>query len=400
GPTLGNYSTIPPGLWNWSLAGDFDFLGEDGALVPVDVTFGLRMFITSVYLVVCAGGILGNGLVMYLIWSQKGKPTQIINIFVFALAVADLQFSLTLPFWATEMALDFRWPFGLAMCKAVPSLTVLSIYANVFLLTTMSVTRYWSVASAFKNRSRMSPCAARWITVALWALALVATVPTLMYTSVVDVASVELCLFRFSTSYHLGIYHLQRVVVTFVIPLVVILTSYILLLRLLRAHQVNHNHLRRQKQVSTTVRLVVSCFFVCWFPNHVVTVWGVLVKFGAVSMGSTFYFLHTYAFPLTTCLAHANSCLNPVLYCLMRHEFRETMKQTFWRLSSATSSFHYISFRKSPEEGTLGVLPQNTASPLSVEKEASTSSAILEPGAKDPKPDTEIELIPGAEMPM
>ncbi|XP_042300424.1 relaxin-3 receptor 2-like, partial [Sceloporus undulatus] len=230
-----NNHTIPdPRLWNRSSQEGFGFAGDGDPFVPSDVSFGLRMVITVVYLLVCAMGLLGNGLVMYLIRTHKIRPTPAINVFVFGLAAADFQFSLTLPFWATETALDFSWTFGPAMCKVIPSLTVLCVYANVFLLTVMSVTRYWSVASAIKDSSRMTARGATWITLALWVLAVGAAVPTAIYTTVVDVAGVELCLFKFPTPSLLGVYQLQRVVFTFVVPLAIILTSYLLLLRFLR----------------------------------------------------------------------------------------------------------------------------------------------------------------------
>nr|XP_028565759.1 relaxin-3 receptor 2-like [Podarcis muralis] len=399
-----NSSLADPRIGNWSLTGGFDLVGDGSALTSSpDISFGLQMFIAFIYSVVCSVGLLGNGLVMYLIWTYKGRPTPVINIFVFGLAVADFQLSLTLPFWATEIALDYKWPFGQAMCKAVPSLTTLSVHANVFLLTAMSVTRYWSVASALKDGSRMTPRVAQCITVALWALALVATVPVPIYTKVVEYGGMKLCFYKFPTTRLLGIYHLQKVVFTFVVPLVVILTSYLLLLKLLKAHQVQGSNPNRQNQVATTVQLVVGCFFVCWLPKQAITLWGALVQFEVVSRGDAFYFLHNYIFPLATCLAHSSSCLNPVLYCLMRQEFREATKEIFQRLSSAASSYQYFSSRKTWEDGVLVALPRSPSrNPSKIshseEKEDSTLSTILEPRAKEPNAVTEVELIPGVEM--
>ncbi|XP_026542282.1 relaxin-3 receptor 2-like [Notechis scutatus] len=380
--------------WNVSLtngtsAGIFDLFSDaaaDTALVSSNVLFSVRIFITTVYLLVCAVGLLGNSLVMYLIWRQKDRSTTAINILVFGLAAADFQLSLMLPFWATEAALDFQWPFGQAMCKAIPSLTLLSIYANVFLLTAMAVTRYWSVVSAVEEGYRMTPRVAKGITVTLWAVAMGATVPTTVYTGVVSVAGVELCLFRFPSPYHLGIYQLQRVVFAFAVPLVIILTSYLLLLRFLKLHHITSHSLTRHNRVSATVRLVVSCFFVCWFPNHVVTFWGILVKFRALPMDDTFHYLHTYVFPLTTCLAHANSCLNPILYCLIRREFQEAMKDTFRRLSSI-ASYQLFSSHKVWEEGALEVLPLGPSDlpqdPQSGMKEDTAFSTVLEVEKED-----------------
>ncbi|KAJ6652801.1 hypothetical protein lerEdw1_010655 [Lerista edwardsae] len=398
----GNFTPTSPGHWNLSLRGGFDLLGE---AAMQDVSSGLRMFITCVYALVCAAGLLGNGLVMHLIWTQKTRPAPVINVFVFGLAVTDFQFSLTLPFWAVETALDFHWTFGQAMCKIVPSLTLLSVYTNVFLLTAMSVARYWSVASALKDGARVTPRLARWITVALWGLALGATIPTTLYTTVVDFAGVQLCLFRFPQPYLLGVYHLQRVVLTFAVPLAVISTSYLLLLRLLRTHQVSGNNPKRQSQVASTVRLVVASFFICWFPNHAITLWGVLVKFGAAQLTETFYFFQHYVFPLTTCLAHANSCLNPILYCLMRHEFREAMKDTCRRLSRMASFYRRSLTRRSREEVALVVSPCSSPSgipscPQSPEKEVSTLSSVLELRTKEPILEAKMVLIPGVEGPM
>uniref|UniRef100_A0ACB8G8W2 Uncharacterized protein n=1 Tax=Sphaerodactylus townsendi TaxID=933632 RepID=A0ACB8G8W2_9SAUR len=231
---------------------------DDAAFISSDASFGMRVFITVVYSVVCLLGLLGNGLVMYLIRTQKGRSTPIINIFIFGLAVADFQFSLMLPFWAAETALDFLWPFGEVLCKIVPSLTITSIYANVSLLTAMSVTRYWTLASALKAGSTMTPNQAKWIIVALWALALGAAVPTVIFMAMQDIDGVQICLFRFPTGYGLGIYRLHRVVFTFVIPLGIISVSYFLLLRLLKTCQVNGSYSKRQKHITTTIRLVIG----------------------------------------------------------------------------------------------------------------------------------------------
>ncbi|XP_015266289.1 PREDICTED: relaxin-3 receptor 2 [Gekko japonicus] len=376
---------------------------DEAVFISSDASFGLRVFITFVYSVVCLMGLLGNGLAMYLIGSQKGKSTPIINIFIFGLAVADFQFSLTLPFWAAETALDFIWPFGEVMCKVVPSLTIISIYANVSLLTAMSVARYWTLASALKAGSAMTPNQAKWITVALWALALGASVPTVMFTAVQDIVGVKVCLSRFPTEYGLGIYRLHRVVFTFLIPLGIISASYVLLLRLLKTYQFNGSYTKRQKQVTTTIRLVVSSFFICWFPNHVATVWGVLVKFHLLPIDKAFFFLHNYIFPLTTCLAHASSCLNPILYCLMRNEFRKAIQETFWKLSKGMSSYCSSSAHKIGEEVVSVALPLSPSENLSIkpkrDKENHTFSSSLDLRTKETKLTTKVQLLtPGPEM--
>eukprot|EP00061_Rhincodon_typus_P001297 g14321.t1 len=69
-------------------------------------------------------------------------------------------------------------------------------------------------------------------------------------------------------------------------------------------------------------------FFLCWLPNHVIAVWEVLVRLGLARWGRAYYIAHAYVHPLTICLANANSCLNPVIYCLMHKEFREVVRRS------------------------------------------------------------------------
>lgn len=213
------------------------------------------------------------------------------------------------------------------------------MYASVFFLTAMSITRYWSVASALKDRSRQTSCSIRWVSVVLWSLATAATAPTSIFSTVTTVAGEKLCLLRFPDGqYWLAVYHLQKILIAFILPMAIVSISYLLLLRLIRQRSMKNNS-KRRTQVTKSVTIVVLSFFLCWMPNHAITFWGVLVKFNAVYWDKSYYIVHTYVFPVTVCLAHANSCLNPFIYCLMRKEFRKKLKDLFlrvWETSAGT----------------------------------------------------------------
>lgn len=156
---------------------------------------------------------------------------------------------------------------------------------------------------------------ARVATLAVWVAAALVTVPTAVFGAKGEVTGMRLCLLCFPSRYQLGAYQLQRVVLAFMVPLGIITTSYLLLLAFLRRRQ------RQDSRVAArSVHILLASFFLCWFPNHVVPLWGVLVKSDLVPWDSTFYTIHTYVFRITTCLAHSNSCLNPMLYCFLRRE--------------------------------------------------------------------------------
>ena len=190
----------------------------------------------------------------------------------------------------------------------------------------------------------------------------------------------ELCLVRFSDSDSgrwdpqvlLGLYQIQKMLLGFVVPLVVISVCYLLLLRFILSRRAMGGALgmdmkrqtegekcrdRRRSKLTRSVTIVVLSFFLCWLPNQALTLWSVLIKFDQVPFNKAFYNAQAYAFPLTVCLAHTNSCLNPVLYCLIRQEYRAGLKELLVRASLSIRSFLTLALRgRKVEESMPGMV--------------------------------------------
>ncbi|XP_032903209.1 relaxin-3 receptor 1-like [Amblyraja radiata] len=300
-----------------------------GTEVQNDGSKLIRILISIVYTVVCALGLVGNLLVLYLLQANKKKSTM--TILVMGLAVTDIQFVLTLPFWAVDTAMDFSWPFGRVMCKVVSSVTVMSMYASVFFLAVMSITRYSSVSQSLKMKKRSSPHW-DWLTcISIWAVASVATLPQATYSTTIVLPSEELCITKFpelhnNPQFWFGLYQALKVLVGFILPLVVISASYLLLLRFINSQEMSGNNPKRTSRVTKSVTILVLTFFISWLPNQAITLWSAFIKLNVVHFSVAFYNTQAYVFPVTVCLAHSNSCLNPVLYCLMRREFRVAVR--------------------------------------------------------------------------
>ncbi|XP_073933747.1 relaxin-3 receptor 1 [Castor canadensis] len=363
-----------------------------GGAESADTESRVRILISAVYWVVCALGLAGNMLVLYLMKSKQGWRKSSINLFVTNLALTDFQFVLTLPFWAVENALDFKWPFGKAMCKVVSIVTSMNMYASVFFLTAMSVARYHSVASALKShRTRgygqgdccgqslgdtccFSPKA---LCVVIWVLAVLASLPNAIFSTTIRVMGEELCLVRFpdkllggDRQFWLGLYHLQKVLLGFVLPLGIISLCYLLLVRFISDRRVvgieggttaaggnlTSASARRRSKVTKSVTIVVLSFFLCWLPNQALTTWSILIKFNAVPFSQEYFLCQVYAFPVSVCLAHSNSCLNPILYCLVRREFRKALKNLLWRIASPSlTTMRPFTASTKPEPEDLGL---------------------------------------------
>uniref|UniRef100_A0A4X2K9F8 Relaxin-3 receptor 1 n=2 Tax=Vombatus ursinus TaxID=29139 RepID=A0A4X2K9F8_VOMUR len=377
--------------------------GTDGPAGAV-----VRILLSVVYSVVCALGLVGNLLVLYLMKSKQGWRKSSINLFVTSLALTDFQFVLTLPFWAVENALDFTWPFGKAMCKIIATVTAMNMYASVFFLTAMSVARYHSVASALKSlRPRGRGRGGGWrrvlragrgcgwcfstkaLCVLIWVSAMLASLPHAIFSTTATVMDEELCLVRFpdkprigDSQFWLGLYHTQKVLLGFVLPLGVISLCYLLLVRYISERPVRGGggagvepgipsasgkgcssaagaSAKRRSKVTKSVTIVVLSFFLCWLPNQALTTWGILIKLNVVHFSHEYFLSQVYVFPVSVCLAHSNSCLNPILYCLMRREFRKALKSLLWRIASPslTSMRPFTATTKpEPEEQALQTL--------------------------------------------
>ncbi|XP_054468920.1 relaxin-3 receptor 1 [Anoplopoma fimbria] len=358
--------TNSSGDWDFSHLSDLnktDVVGDGAAVV--------RIIISVIYSLVCALGLVGNVLVLYLMKSKQVWKKSSINLFVTCLALTDFQFVLTLPFWAVENVLDFTWLFGKAMCKIVSYVTAMNMYASVFFLTAMSVTRYWSLASALRGRRRRPRCCpARcitvFITVFIWIAAVSAALPHAVFSTTVSVSSEDLCLVKFpetngSAQLWLGLYHSQKVLLGFVLPLGIISACYLLLLRSITSKNTNTSSAKRRAKVTKSVTIVVLSFFLCWLPNQALTVWGILIKLNVVHFSYEYYTTQVYVFPVSVCLAHSNSCLNPILYCLMRREFRKALKKLFWRMTSPT--IRPITATTKPARDERGQVPVPVSAP-------------------------------------
>ncbi|XP_061210707.1 relaxin-3 receptor 1 isoform X1 [Neopsephotus bourkii] len=357
----------------------------------------VRIVISLVYSVVCALGLVGNLLVLYLMKIKQGWRKSPINLFVTSLAVTDFQFVLTLPFWAVENALDFNWLFGKAMCKIVSYVTAMNMYASVFFLTAMSIARYHSVSTALKNHQRGDPlggcCSAKWLCVLIWLLAILASLPHAIFSTTATVFDDVLCLVKFpegrgsSAQFWLGMYHIQKVLLGFVVPLIIISLCYLLLVRFINEKHVGSKcsgpGSKRRAKVTRSVSIVVLAFFLCWLPNQALTTWGILIKLNVVNFSTEYFLSQVYFFPISVCLAHSNSCLNPILYCLMRREFRSSLKSLLWRITSPslTTMRPFTNTTKPEQEEQVlhALVPDQPVQPVA----ASCPHATIQPEAEE-----------------
>ena len=120
-PSSPNLTAPEPLLYDSFFLGNESALGNHTHELPPEAYDKTSSVVISlIYFVVCAVGLCGNALVIYVIL-RYAKMKTVTNIYILNLAVADVLCMLSLPFIAMQLAL-VHWPFGAALCRVVMTL--------------------------------------------------------------------------------------------------------------------------------------------------------------------------------------------------------------------------------------------------------------------------------------
>ncbi|KAJ8405720.1 hypothetical protein AAFF_G00311570 [Aldrovandia affinis] len=322
--------------------------------------------IPAIYSVIFVLGFVGNGLVV-LVLSRKSSRKTVANTYMLNLALSDLLFLTSLPFWAVYYSLDYDWVFGTLLCKVCGWLISLNVYASIFFITCMSVDRCLAIVYPLQSQSRRNLRRARAVSCMVWAAATLPTIPAVVFreTHYLKELGVTACVIYYpSVPWSVGL-ALMKNILGFLVPFAVIATCYCSIGRHLLGTTSFDESSAHLDRVLRMVVAVVLAFFICWFPFHLLTF---LSALSALEVVTACWVRQAVGavIPFALCLGFCNSAINPFLYCFVGNHFREQLaellqarvprlSQTTGSVSSRLSSFS----RKLSDLKDLG--PQETA---------------------------------------
>ncbi|KAJ8289828.1 hypothetical protein GJAV_G00005790 [Gymnothorax javanicus] len=282
------------------------------------------VFIPILYSVALVLGLLGNGLVLGVLF-QLRRSWSVTDTFILHLAVADTLLLLTLPFWAVEAT--WGWIFGTELCKLMGAIFKINFYSGIFLLACISLDRYLSIVHAVQMYSRRKPWAVQASCLAVWLFCLLLSFPDWVFLESVSDSRKGFKLecthnyLRYNTSvqdWRMAsrlLYH----IIGFLLPSVVMVFCYTcILLRLREGSQ------GPQKQRAIRVILVlVVVFFISWTPYNI-TLLVDTVQSNQTQTNQTCANITALDVSLvvTSTLGYLHCCLNPVLYAFVGVKFR------------------------------------------------------------------------------
>lgn len=273
-------------------------------------------FIPTFFSIICLLGLAGNMTVILTVFYFKRLKTMT-DVYLLNLSFADLLFALSLPFWAANSMAE--WVLGEALCKAMHTVYKVSFYSSMFLLSFISVDRYFSIAKAVTAHRHRSEAVffSKVSSAGIWVMALVFSIPEMVYTN----NSNNTC-----SPYSNSIDHLRvsiqasQIAVAFVLPLVIMTFCYTSIIQTL----CQARNFERNKAIRV-ILAVVAVFLISQVPYNVVLFWTTVVTARGGATDCDYDSNLMYATDITQCLAFLRCCLNPLVYAFIGVKFRNDL---------------------------------------------------------------------------
>ncbi|KAK3506323.1 hypothetical protein QTP70_006156 [Hemibagrus guttatus] len=281
-----------------------------------------RVFLPTLYSIVFIVGFIGNGLMLCVLFKYH-KSSNMSDVCLINLALSDLLFLLSLPFWAHYAAIT-QWAFGSFMCHAVTALYMLGFYGSIFFMILMTIDRYAVIVHTYTFFfSKHQPVRVS-IALALfmWTLSLGASLPSIIFSKANNSngTSASTCRVEYPEgTLWRSISYIELNILGLIIPLSVMVFCYSRIIPILMAMKSQKKH--------NTVRLLlvlVSVFFLFWTPYNIVIFLKFLHQLGYMSTCQWYQDLNM-AMQWVETIAFTHCCINPIIYAFMGQRFRNLL---------------------------------------------------------------------------
>ncbi|RXN23228.1 C-X-C chemokine receptor type 1-like protein [Labeo rohita] len=286
------------------------------------------MVLVLVYIAVFCLSLTGNTVVIFVVFCMENRRTST-DVYLMHLAIADLSFSLTLPFWAAYFH-SGHWMFGTVMCKLISGLQEATFFCCVFLLACISVDRYLAIVKAtqYLNHKRHLVgivCAV------VWLCAIMLSIPVILHRDSFPHgdSDIHICHDNMTAdsidSWRVGLRIIHHTL-GFFCPLAVMMFCYgFTMCTLCRTRN-------SQKQKAMRVIMsVVLVFIICWLPKNILELIDNLMRAGHVMETCGLRDRIDVALYITQALAFSHCAINPILYAFIGKKFRNQLLTSLFK---------------------------------------------------------------------
>ncbi|XP_074051951.1 C-C chemokine receptor type 1-like [Macrotis lagotis] len=319
-------------------------------------------FLPPLYILVFIIGMLGNAIVVLILTKYKRLKTMT-NIYLLNLAISDLLFLITLPFWIHyEWQRD--WVFGNTMCKLLSGFYYMGLYSEIFFIILLTFDRYLAIVHAvFAIRVRKVVLSIL-TSVCAWSLALLVSLPDIVFNKSQRDFNYRTCspyIPHETAKMWKRFQALKLNILGLILPLLIMTICYMGIIKILLR--------RRSEKKWRAVKLIFSImviFFLFWTPYNLT----VLVS----AFQDCFFKLDCerskqldLAMQVTEVIAFTHCCVNPVIYAFVGERFQKYLSHFVHHHIAVHLCKHIPSFLRDRMERNSSVSPSTGEQELSVE---------------------------------
>lgn len=283
-----------------------------------------RQYEPPLFWIIFILGAVGNLLVVWIYTTIRNRLKTMTDVYLLNLAVADLLFLCTLPFWAVE-AIKY-WDFGVALCKIVLAVYKINFFSSMLLLTCISVDRYISIVQVTKaqNTKKQRLFYSKLICLIVWMVSTLLALPEFIYAQVkTSPGDQSFCTLVYwnNNENRIKILVLSiQICMGFWLPLMVMIFCYSVVIRtLLQAKNFQkHKALR-------VIFAVVFVFVLSQLPFNSLLILEAMQAANTTMTNCGTRISLKLAEQIAKSLAYTHACLNPFLYAFIGVRFRQDL---------------------------------------------------------------------------
>ncbi|XP_034022803.1 C-C chemokine receptor type 9-like [Thalassophryne amazonica] len=269
-------------------------------------------------------GAVGNLMVVGIYTMVRNRLKTMTDVYLLNLAVADLLFLCTLPFWAAEATKG--WDFGVTLCKMVSAVYKINFFSSMLLLTCISIDRYIAIVQVTKaqNLKRKRLFYSKLACLGVWIVSILLALPEFIFAQVKADGKQQ---YPCRLVYWNNINNRTKILVLslqicmgFCLPFLVMVFCYSVIIRTLLQAKSFEKH-----KALRVIFAVVAMFVLTQLPHN-----GLLMMEAAQAANTTItkcatLKLFDVAGQIAKSLAFTHACLNPFLYVFIGVRFRQDL---------------------------------------------------------------------------
>nr|XP_046211999.1 C-C chemokine receptor type 9-like [Oncorhynchus gorbuscha] len=269
-------------------------------------------------------GAVGNLMVVFIFTTVRHRLKTMTDVYLLNLAVADLFFLGTLPFWAADATRG--WVFGLGLCKILSAVYKINFFSSMLLLTCISVDRYVAIVQVTKahNLKNKRLFVSKLVCLAVWIISGLLALPEFIFAQVKpDHRGNSFCVLVYPNNLFnrtkILVLALQ-VCVGFCLPLLVMVLCYSVIIRTLLQAKSFEKH-----KALRVIFAVVAVFVLSQLPYNGLLVVDAMQAANTTIKDCAISGHFDVAGQIVKSLAYTHACINPFLYVFIGVRFRKDL---------------------------------------------------------------------------